>query len=165
MFCVSRRDGWRTPWPTLRMRLCDISNANNQLLLLHQALVMAYICCCAIFVGVEGLSHRRGNVLWGFVTSPERLLFIISQQYNIPTMCGSRDRYHFRSHRYYPPEVPHPPRVRQQRFVTGSVITLFFCHTPLYETLYTLLWVRGTAITPPPPWWPLRGLHYITRVT
>ena len=45
--------------------------ANNQMLLLHQAVIKGDIFCCGIFFGVEKLSHRRGHVLRGFVTSPE----------------------------------------------------------------------------------------------
>ena len=148
---MSRRDGWRTPWPTLRMRLCDISNANNQLSLLHQALVMAYICCCAIFVGVEGLSHRRGNVLWGFVTSPERLLFIISQQYNIPTMCGSRDRYHFSEPSLLSPRSATPPTCAAAAIRYRQCYhTIFLSHPPLRNPLHPPVGTRNRYHTPAP---------------
>ena len=47
-----------------------IFDANIQMLLLHQAVMMADMFCCGIFYGVEGLSHHRGHVLRGDVTSP-----------------------------------------------------------------------------------------------
>ena len=115
----------------------DILNANNQLLSLHQALVMAYICCCAISVDVEGLSHRRGNVLWGFFTSPERPLFIISQQYNIPTMCGSSDRYHFSKPLLSPPRNATPLTCAAAAIRYRQCYhTIFLSHPPLRNPLH-----------------------------